>query len=121
MENKYTSVKKIAKELALEDYKPIMILKLSQQSTISIGNLKEFTERITRIANNICFVFIRNYFYVTLKLQKKDKFIFCYKLAIYILRFDDIESKPPNIFTILCFLFDFRIEHAIILLYPPLQ
>ena len=54
-------------------------------------------------------------FYVTLKLQKKDKYIIGYKLAIYKLRFD-IESKPPNIFTTLCFLFDFRIEHAIILL-----
>ena len=35
----------------------------------------EFTERIIRIADNICFVFIRNDFYVTLKLQKKTNIL----------------------------------------------
>ena len=48
MDNKYTTVKKMAKELALEDYKPVMILKLSKQTTITIGNLKEFSERISK-------------------------------------------------------------------------
>ena len=57
MENKYTSVKKIAKELALEDYKPLMILKLSQQSTLTIGNLKYFTERITKETGYTTLVF----------------------------------------------------------------
>jgi len=47
MENKYTSVKKIAKELALEDYKPVMVIKLSKETTRTVVNLKEFTKRIT--------------------------------------------------------------------------
>jgi len=57
MENKYTTVKKMAKELALEDYKPVMILKLSKQSTITIGNLKEFTKRVTEETGYIVLVF----------------------------------------------------------------
>ena len=57
MENKYTSVKKIAKELALEEYKPVMILKLSNQATIAIGNLKEFTKKITEETGYTTLVF----------------------------------------------------------------
>ena len=57
MENKYTSVKKIAKELALEEYKPVMILKLSNQATIAIGNLKEFTRKITEETGYTTLVF----------------------------------------------------------------
>jgi hypothetical protein len=57
MDNKYTTVKKMAKELALEDYKPVMILKLSKQTTITIGNLKEFSERISKETGYTTLVF----------------------------------------------------------------
>eukprot|EP01050_Picozoa_sp_SAG11_P001451 SAG11_NODE_62_length_19006_cov_6.513143_22_plen_111_part_00 len=57
MENKYTSVKKIAKELALEEYKPVMILKLSKQATLAIGNLKKFTQKITEETGYTILVF----------------------------------------------------------------
>jgi|TARA_R110001583_G_scaffold54736_5_gene167135 hypothetical protein len=57
MDNKYTTVKKMAKELALEDYKPVMVLKLSKQTTITIGNLKEFSERISKETGYTTLVF----------------------------------------------------------------
>jgi hypothetical protein len=57
MENKYTTVKKIAKELALEDYKPVMILKLSKQATRAIVDLKEFIKKITEETGYTTLVF----------------------------------------------------------------
>jgi cupin superfamily acireductone dioxygenase involved in methionine salvage len=57
MENKYITVKKIAKELALEDYKPVMILKLSKQATMTIGDLKEFVQKITKETGYTTLVF----------------------------------------------------------------
>tara|TARA_R110001583_G_C5440966_1_gene389854 strand:- start:149 stop:481 length:333 start_codon:yes stop_codon:yes gene_type:complete len=57
MENKYTTVKKIAKELALEDYKPVMVLKLSKQATIAIVDLKEFIKKITQETGYTTLVF----------------------------------------------------------------
>jgi len=57
MDNKYTTVKKMAKELALEDYKPVMVLKLSKQTTTTIGNLKEFSEKISKESGYTTLVF----------------------------------------------------------------
>ena len=58
MEDKYKSIKKLAKELALEDYKPVMILKLSKEATISMGTkIKGLSAEISKETGYVVLVF----------------------------------------------------------------
>ena len=49
MKDNHKSIKKLAKELALEDYKPVMILKLSKEATLTVGdNIRGWSKQISK-------------------------------------------------------------------------
>ena len=58
MKDNHKSVKKLAKELALKDYKPVMILKLSKDTTATMGTkIKGLSTEISKETGYVVLVF----------------------------------------------------------------